>query len=214
MQTVQDITSRFYELDWNIEHLTGDLEYDAWLKNSSEWQDIDDVLENRKNLILSEPIEYESIEKILVNTDYPYNKNRFPIMSKRMLSVLLSVGSFSYQAIPIVMIDTEVKYNEEIKKYAKSGARNHNFSLVRIPEYIDVFDWENSIYELNPKQPGRVKLSTVKKIVLKESGEGFPPLFQVSAMPYMLLVSAEAKAALETAEIRGVKFLDPKLLKY
>jgi hypothetical protein len=214
MQTVQDTTPRFYKLDWNIEHLTGDLEYDVWLKNSSEWQDISDVLDNRRNLVLPEPIEYESIEKILVNTDYPYNSNRFPIMSKQMLDVLCSVGNFSYQAIPAVMIDTEVKYNEEIKKHAKSGARNSNFSLVRIPEYINVFDWENSIYELNPKLPGRIKTLTGKRIVLKEPKEGFPPLFRVSAMPYALLISAETRTALETAGIRGVEFLDPKFLKY
>jgi hypothetical protein len=123
-----------------------------------------------------------------------------------MLSVLLSVGSFSHQAIPVVMIDTEVKYNEEIKKYAKSGARNHNFSLVRIPVHLDVFDWENSVYKLDPDLPGRVELSTVKKIVLKEPEEGFPPLFKLSAMPYALLVSAEAKTALENAGIRGTRF--------
>jgi hypothetical protein len=214
MQTIQDSTPRFYKLDWNIEHLAGDLEYDAWLKKSSDWQDISDVLDNRRNLVLPEPIEYESIEKILVNTDYPYNSNRFPIMSKQMLDVLCSVGNFSYQVIPAVMIDTEVKYNEEIKKHAKSGARNFNFSLVRIAEYIHVFDWENSTYELNPKLPGRIKTLTGKKIVLKEPKEGFPPLFRVSAMPYALLVSAEARTALETAGIRGVEFLDPKFLKY
>jgi hypothetical protein len=214
MQTVQNTTPRFYELDWNIEHLTGDLEYDAWLKNSSEWQDISHVLHNRRNLVLPEPIEYESIEKILVNTDYPYNKNRFPIMSKRMLSVLISIRSFSHQAIPVVMIDTEVKYKEEIKKHAKSGARNYNFSLVRIPEYLDIFDWENSVYELDPDLPGRIRTLTGEKIVLKRPEEGFPPLFRVSAMPYKLLVSAEAKSALETAGIRGVDFPDPKFLKY
>jgi hypothetical protein len=216
MQIVQATTTpQFYELDWSVDHLIGDLTHDIWLKNSSEWQDISNVLGNRRNLILQKPIEYESIEEYLVKTDYPYNSNSFPIMSKQMLDVLRSVRDFSHQAIPIVIIDTEVKYNEEIKKYAKSGAKNYNFSLVRIPEHLDVFDWKNSTYELNPKQPERVKPFTGDKIVLKEPEEGFPPLFRVSAMPHgLLLVSAEAKAALEAAGIRGVKFIDPKFLKY
>jgi hypothetical protein len=214
VQTIQNITSRFYELDWDIKHLTGDLEYDAWLKNSSGWQDISNVLHNRRNLVLPEPIEYESIEKMLVNTDYPYNKNRFPIMSRRMLSVLTSVGSFSYQEIPAVMIDTTAVYSEEERGYVRTGIKNNNFSLVRIPEYLDIFDWENSVYKLDPDLPGRIKTLTGKKIVLKEPKEGFPPLFRVSAMPYALLVSAETRTALETAGIRGVEFLEPKFLKY
>jgi hypothetical protein len=160
---------------------------------------------------LPEPIEFESLEEDLAKTDYPYNSNHFPIMSKQMLDVLLSIKNFSHQAIPIVIIDATGIYVEGAKNYVRSGIENYNFSLVRIPEYIDVFDWENSIYELNPKQPGRVKLSTVKKVVLKEPEEGFPPLFQVSAMPYRLLVSEEARTALETAGIRGTRF--SKLLK-
>jgi hypothetical protein len=206
MQTVQDTTPRFYKLDWNIDHLGGDLEYDSWLKNSSEWQDISNVLGNRRNLILPQPIEYESIEKVLESTDYPYNSNSFPIMSKQMLDVLQSVGNFSHQTIPVVMIDTTAIYSEEERGYIRTGIKNNNFALMRIPEYLDAFDWENSVYKLDPDLPGRVELSTVKKIVLKEPEEGFPPLFKLSAMPYRLLVSAEAKTALETAGIRGTRF--------
>ncbi len=67
----QDNTLNFYELDWRIDHLIGDLKYDVWLKTSSEWEDISDVLDNRKNLILPEPIEFESLEEDLAKTDYP-----------------------------------------------------------------------------------------------------------------------------------------------
>jgi hypothetical protein len=213
MQTVQDTTPRFYELKWSLEHLIGDLEYDVWLKNASEGRNVRDILYNGKALNSSEPIEFESLEENLISTDYPYNDKRFPIMSKRMLDVLLSIRNFSYQAIPIVIIDTTGIYVEGAKNYVRSGIKNYSFSLMRIPECLDVFDWENSIYQPDSEYPGEVELHTAKKIVLKEPEEGFPPLFRVSAMPYgSLLISAEAKATLEAADIRGVRF--SKLLKY
>jgi hypothetical protein len=220
----QPMTHQAYELDHDISHLVGDLEYDAWLVEFPGWEEIDtgfwepqiitlngdegvlireksaDGLWHATQFSLPERIEFDCDGTRLQVSDYPYIKQGWPIMSKRMLNVLLSVREFSYQAIPVVMKDIFVppKFEE-----------NHDFVVVQLLENQDIFDWEKSIYERDPDRPNRIKSISLEKLVLREPSQGFPPLFRLSnVIRSQLFISAESRSALEAAGIRGVKFVE------
>jgi hypothetical protein len=155
---------------------------------------------------MPEKIRFQGDENLLKYTDFLYTKPDWPILSKRMLNVLISVKDFQYQAIPIVIEDnlvTEVLGNDP-KNWIISGRKNNDYVIVQLLEHMDLFDYENSIYELNSLFPGSI--SNIQKMVLKEPEDGFPPVFRLSNKPTHLYVSAEAKIALETAGIQGIKF--------
>jgi hypothetical protein len=133
-------------------------------------------------------------------TDFPYNREGWPIMSKRMLEVLLSVREFPHQVIPIVMLSD----------HADSDEKNYEFVAVQLLEHQDVFDWEQSVYKPHPEKPNRFKSGSLEKLVLEEPPGGLPPLFRIATTPLrnLLYVSAEGRTALETAGIRGVNFIE------
>jgi hypothetical protein len=117
------------------------------------------------------------------------------------LNALLSVRDFPHQVIPIVMIDRAVGDSKEFDE-------NHDFVAVQLLEHQDVFDWEKSVYQRHPRIDNWVKFGTLEKVVLKMPETGFPPLFRVATLPTELYVSAEGRAALETAGIKGIRFVE------
>jgi hypothetical protein len=194
-----------YRLNWNTDHIY-DVEFDAWLR---EFPNAPSNLAfaELEELNLPQKIEFDAIGEVLEVIDYPYTDVMWTIMSKRMLDVLLSVGNFRHKAYPVVMIDCEQIYNEELDIKSISGIEYHNFYAVHVLEYLDVFDWEKSIYEKSKKNSNVLK--NIEKVALKEPPKGFPPLFRVAAPPIdvRLYISSEARIALELANIRGVNFL-------
>jgi hypothetical protein len=132
-------------------------------------------------------------------TDYPYNREGWPIMSKRMLEALLSVREFPHQVIPIVMLSD----------HADSDEKNYEFVAVQLLEHQNVFDWEKSIYEPHSEKLNRFKFGSLEKLVLKDPPGGLPPLFRIATTPLQtdLYVSAEGRTALEAIGIRGVNFV-------
>jgi hypothetical protein len=136
------------------------------------------------------------VEEIIKEVDYPYCNQRWPIMSKRMLDVLLSVKKFPHQAIAIDIEDHGLISGAT--GWERSGIHNHDFVIVQLLEQLDIFDKENSVCDPDSYY--------VKKMVLKEPETGFPPLFRVSGRETRLYVSAEARTALEEAGIKEVRF--------
>ena len=61
------------------------------------------------------------------------------------------------------------------------------------------------MFERDEIGPGIVFYS-FDKLVLREPEGGLPPLFRISSSKGMLLASADARSALESAGIRGVTF--------
>jgi hypothetical protein len=149
------------------------------------------------------------VESVLQETGYPYSKygSSWPIMSKRMLEVLLSVRDFPHQTIAIDIKDaTQVADVERGIGLKDSGIHNHNFVIVQLLEQLDIFDWEQSVYEPDTISSSSFTVGEINKMVLKEPETGFPPLFRVTINSTRLYVSAAARAALEAAGIGGVKF--------
>lgn len=59
-------------------------------------------------LNLPEPVEFDAQTDVLGSIDYFAAAPTWPVMSKRMLDVLLSVGEFPHQVIPLVLHETPV----------------------------------------------------------------------------------------------------------
>jgi hypothetical protein len=199
---------KVYQLTWDLDHLIDNAEVDGWLRDldfpnapdeSAFWR-------IKEDLNLPNPVEFDAIGKIFEVIDYPYTDVRWPIMSRRMLDTLLSVGSFRYRVYPLLMIDCKAIAYADDASPIKSGIEYDNFFAVHLLEDLDIFDWENSIYERDADAPHVLK--DIEKLVLREPSEGFPPLFRVitSRLKARLYVSAEARTALEAAGIRGVVF--------
>jgi hypothetical protein len=197
---------KVYQLAWDLDHLLPDLEVDGWIREFPNVPDESAFWRIKENLNLPNPVIFDAVGAAIQNIDYPYMDVAWPIMSKRMLDTLLLIGDFRYRAYPILMVDCEQIYNKALSRNANSGLEFHNFAAVHILEDLDIFDWENSVYERSIKKPN--SLRSFDKIVLKEPTQGFPPLFRIATVPLRtdLFVSAEARLALEVANIKGVIF--------
>jgi hypothetical protein len=199
-------TDKAYRLDWDITYLGKDeaTEEGAWLSNHPKYSGVNSLVLNYPSG-LPERIEFEVIGSLLAKTDYPYTDVGWPIMSKRMLDTILSVGSFPHRAYPVVMLDIVEAYNPQLKKYVSPRTENHDYFAIHLTEYLDAFDFENSVFTRGTINPDVV--DHVEWLALREPETGFPPLFTVKPASNNLFVSAEARAALEAADIQGIDFL-------
>lgn len=229
---IQTTTAQAYKLANERVYPNSDFDYEAWLIEFPGWNETDTgfwepqavTFEGTEGIVvrekkgderwylvafkLPEKIEFETVGDIIHHTDYPYCKPQWPIMSKRMLDTLLAVREFPHQTIPVTMVDIQMYYDESVGDYVAPEERIEDFVAVQLLEHLDVFDWDNSIYTVNPKRPH--KPSHVERLVIKEPEEGLPPLFRIGTVKLRthLYVSPEGRAALEAAGIRGVRFID------
>ena len=200
-------TERVYRLNWNLDHLIDNAEVDGWLRESAfpNAPDESAFWRIKEDLNLPNTVIFDVIGDIFEIIDYPYTDVEWPIISKRMLDILLSVGDFRHRTYPLLMVDCEQIYNEELGKKTNSGIVYDNFFAVQVLEDLDILDLEDSIYERGTRNPDAI--INVKKTVLREPSTGFPPLFRAVHRETYLYVSSEARIALETAGIRGVDFI-------
>lgn len=153
------------------------------------------------------PVLFEANFRITRRCDYPCNDVNWPIMSRRMLETLRNVGEFPHRLVPVRLVDRSV---QGPARYCADGTPrpelvDDRFAAVQLIEHIDVVDWERSVFDRYEIGPGIVFYS-FDKLVLRLPAGGLPPLFRISANEGMLLVSAEARGALESTGIVGVKF--------
>lgn len=143
-------TDKAYRLHQDITHLGPEIEEDAWELNFPNHPDTGfystlffDFFPN--------PIEFGAIGSLLKKTDYPYTDIGWPIMSKRMLNTLLSVGCFPHRTYPVVMIDQEMDCNS--KELKIKGTRIYDYILVQPSEHLDAFDFDKSIFKWEEYDP-------------------------------------------------------------
>jgi hypothetical protein len=131
-------------------------------------------------------------------TDFPHLKDAhyWPVMSRKMAEVILSVGDFPHQIIPVTFEDY---WDIPIEC---------DYVILHPTKLSDFLDQDKSIYSREPvmDDSGRTIICDIKKLVLKEPENGFPPMFRVKWTEIDLFVSAEAKAALEASGIQGLSF--------
>lgn len=192
-----------YELIPDPTHL-GDVEYEAALVRFRGW-DLCAGLIPKEELSLPDPVYFEADLATVESVDFPINDVCWPIVSTRLLSALKEAGDFSYRSIPVVLIERAVAEDERFDEQGRpqSGVAREGFSAIQISEFSDAFDWDRSRYEADDELPDEVY--RIQRLVLKAGP--LPPLFRLAARPRPLMVSAEGRAALERAGVRGVSFV-------
>jgi hypothetical protein len=191
-----------YEIFWDAAHL-GDDATDADLVKFPGWENVGGWQSTRP-IEVPGKIFFEANLKSLSEIDFPLNNVAWPIMSWRMLDVLLRAGKFPHRAIPVTMLDDTVPTDRRLDDSGdpRPGVADDRFAAVQLLEHADLLDWEKSEFLPDKRTPGAAKMIT--RVVLKELPGGLPPLFRLSAKPRALFVSADARAALEAAHIHGV----------
>jgi len=196
---------KVYSINWDYNH-SGDLERDAFhvpFENSNKASIM--FLNPRYKDKLPRRVLFKANLETLRSIDYPLTDLNVPIFSKKMISVLNSVGKYEKILTPVVMIDDTysddfLNNNGEVKSEVTT---NSDYSAVTIVNREDCFDYENSVYdpnELNPDIPGYIKT-----LVLR-TNQALPPVFRINEAPSKLLITEFAKIALEANGVSGCVF--------
>jgi hypothetical protein len=201
---------RAYRLTWETSYLEDcDEEYELELEEFPGYEWIAGFIKTTP-YNLPNPVIFWSNPEFLNYLDYPTSNVSWPIMTRRMLCTLLTVGDFSHRVIPIALMDgTRFTYEPE-RRFLADGQPNPeitNFNdlvIVQLLERHDYFDFENSEYERHPRDPNWIR--SVERYVLNEPPNGFPPLFRLTVTPSQLFISAKAREALQEAGIRGTSY--------
>jgi hypothetical protein len=134
-----------------------------------------------------------------------------PVISKRMLYVLRSVGEFPHKAISTRIYDFGFQ-NQGRDRFLDhhvppDGEFNEDYVSLQLLEHVDVIDYDQSDFRfrLNPNMP-----PYVINLILKEPIGGFPPIFRLdrAGERTSLYISSAAKEALEEAGIKGLRFTE------
>jgi hypothetical protein len=161
-------------------------------------------------LNLPNPIICEAEPGFIQYVDYAHTNFYLDgVMTKRMLEVLQSVKPFNCKIYPI-------RAEDFITSPLRNLAPNNDFVAVQLTEYLDAFDYENSIYKKEPYPiPGYNRLipnqewsiSDIERLALKKPKEGYSPIFRIWENPIPIYISDEARQALKKAKITGVKYV-------
>jgi len=131
-----------------------------------------------------------------------------PIISQRMIDVLLSVRDFHYRKYPITVLKEQGDEDpyQDVEKFKRLSLRDDLFIFQSL-DFLDVFDWEKSEYLQSALSKELGNPGSVKKFVLNIPEVGFPPLFRLNFIGSVeLFISQEAREALKEAGIKGPSF--------
>lgn len=202
--------SKVFRLDFDYNH-SGDGERDAFHVPFDEEQNISVYMIDTKlyeSNLLPEKIYFQANFNLIPEYDYPLTDINIPIMSKNMLNIVQKIGDFNFELVPIIMIDDTYlgeRFDND-NNLISTVPINDDYIAVRLTDGLyDYLDMDNSVYRpsrVNPNIPSRVR-----KVVLKEPQNGFPPIFRVKYTPSSLFLSNAAKEALEKANVKGCVFV-------
>jgi hypothetical protein len=203
------VVKQAYKLKHDAVHIEDtSREYDAYIVEWPEYREYSIKFMDPDDFEYpNHGVEFHGYESSLSDTDYPYANVSWPIMSKRMLNTLLNVKKFPHRTWDVPFVGFPDNAPElMLREGLRGGVRHDNeFVAVQLLEHLDIFDWENSVYE-----EGFVsvdKVSSIRKLALHIPDEGLPPIFRLKVSPVLLYVSPEGRAALEAAKIKGVYFV-------
>ena len=197
---------KLYKLLHEYEHLI-DMDFDA---SSEPFIGIDTIgydMMNTESFNMPKEIYLRANFNVIPNnTDYPITDLTFPIISKKMIDILLSVKKINIKYFQTIMIDDTFldDYLDENGKLNQNIPLNTSFFAIQFLQVEDVFDYSTSIFK--PMRSNPELLGIIKKMVLKEPENGFPPLFKIKESLPNIFVSQEAKEALEEQNIKGCIF--------
>jgi hypothetical protein len=139
---------------------------------------------------------FVGLKSWLPPTDFPYIdqvRSSWPIMSKKMIEVLLSAGDFPHQVIPVIFKNEDGCLFDSIPLVL-----NHDYAILQLLKISSFLDLEKSEYENVAYADGSGTFLHAR--------EGFPPIFRVEGCETYLYISGAAKEALEKAGIQGLSF--------
>jgi hypothetical protein len=148
-----------------------------------------------------EPLNFLGWLERLSKIDFPRITPGLPLMSKRMLEILLSIGDFPCRIIPTHIFPYELRFTREnwSPEDLPIEICNENFVAVQLLEYLDITNYEQSTFRIHPAFPDEPPV--VDQLVLRLPPEGLPPLFRVNSSRSKLFVSLAGKIALENENI-------------
>lgn len=197
-----------YILDWDLSHV-GDAEYDAFLvpyvgSNELITDIIDDFEFDHPDIIL-----FRGYMDILPEIDFIVTDSNAPILSKKLISIIESLGSFPHRTIPCGVVDYTLSTNKTFENFDNSILKpetkiNKDFEMLHLLEILDVLDYEKSEFIMSKRKPDRISL--IKKFVFKEPKRGFPPIFKIEEKLSNLFITESVKNELDAAGIKGVTY--------
>jgi hypothetical protein len=163
-----------------------------------------------------EPIDFVGfLDERLHLTDFLYTDDSGlqPIISKRMLYVLRSVGEFPHKTISTRIYDygfqNQGENDYEGCTIPPAGEFNEDYVALQLLDHVDGIDYEQT--EFRPSTNPALLPQYISNLVLKEPIGGFPPIFRLKSEggeEVYLFVSPTAKEAIEDADIKGLMFFE------
>ena len=130
-----------------------------------------------------------------------------------MIEVLESVGSFPHRVLSTRIFDGDIGRSlaEGNRRFDEQGNfkpefYSDDYVLLQITEHLDTMDLDRSVYDYY--DPEVNMLAGIDKLVLKDIGQEYPPIFRLAQCPADLFITDAAKQALEAAGIRGYWLID------
>jgi hypothetical protein len=187
--------------------------HNAWVYKPTQAKEVGSgLIENLEPYEVPEPVDWVGfLDERLHQTDYLYNDLGWPLISKRMLYVLRSLGEFPHRLISTRIYDYGFQ-NQGENNYAShttppAGEFNEDYVGLQLLEHVDGIDPDSCVYE--DDYPGILPPSLISWR-LKEPIGGFPPIFRVQKKSTYLFVLPAVKEALEEAGIKGLDFFPKK----
>jgi hypothetical protein len=143
---------------------------------------------------------------LLQKTELPSNSLSWTIISKQFLEVVKQLGFTNYRLIPIRVMDRtsfDNVYSAEIRSYENdanvqnSQYKDDLFYGFQVLTRVKILSDESDLWE--------------DKIIWRDDLDQIelPPFFRSPLGSSRLLVNQEARDALEAADIRGIRFIEP-----
>jgi hypothetical protein len=192
-------------------HINEDLGYDAQPLPEQGAEQFSNVYAEPSEVdIPSQPLLFQGLLRAVHQTDYPVTLGEtYPLMSRRMVEVLESVGSFPHQVIPVRILDGAIgrHLSDEDNRYNADGNLKpeyytDDYVLLHLTKHLDAMDLDRSEYE--DYDPVTNSIMFVDKFVFKDIGHEYPPIFRLVQCPPAVFISEAAKQALEAAGMRSL----------
>jgi hypothetical protein len=214
MKISTELRVKAYRMMPEAETINTDLGFHAQVIPFDGFEDVSNAIDEPVEIFgLPNPVEFQGLLSTVRQTDLPVIKELWPVMSKRMLEVLKSVGFFPHRVIPARIIEGTIgrsisekaRHCDELGNL-KSEFYTDDYILIQLTEHLDAIDLERSIYErYNPKTN---MILGIEKYVFKDIGQEYPPIFRPTHCPTELFISDAAKKALEKSKVRGLWLID------
>jgi len=198
------MTATAYRLVWDTEQCSRH-DDDASLVLFDGWEEVLGW-QGTAPVTVPDQVLFEANFDVTRDSDFPCNDRNWPLMSPRMLEILCGVGNFPHRRYPVRLIDRSVPVEE---RYLSNGifkpeVIDDRFVAVQLLDHLDIVNWDDSLFQRTTI--GSFEAVSFEKLVLLEPSGGLPPLFRISADTSHRIASAEARSALEAADIRGIAF--------